>query len=227
MKKLEVRKPKTIPECEHLLGLGRKYTPEAVLEAFKVSYKEIEDDDHGPFLEAKNTLLRHLVTQQMKAKRFFSVMSPFDDSCIACRGTGEIYKFRQKSVKVNCHICAGKKTVKTDCPSCNGSGRYIKRWKGGGGINVTCRKCEGSSKVVVQCSECRGAGKIKKMVLDHTIKSTTPCKICHELGFTSNKRPKPKKKRKKSGTYKSGGHMSNPVLPFDLANKIKSAIDKD
>ena len=217
-------RPKSLAEYEKILGVGHDYTPESVLQTFLVSYQVREEngelDQLGPELEAKNKIMQSLVSAQMKVQRYFEIVSPFVNSCIACRGTGEIYKFNQKTVKINCHICAGKKKVKVDCPACEGSGRYVKKWKGGGGINVKCRKCKGSGKVYAQCSECLGEGKKKKMVLSHVIKSTTPCKKCKQLGFTSNN-PLPKKKKKRPAKTPE---LANPVISQSLADKIKASM---
>jgi DnaJ-class molecular chaperone len=188
------------------------------------------------------------VTEQLKVRRYFQIESPFENSCIHCKGTGEIYKFVKKTVEVNCHICAGKGELKItcpeckgkpitkeiQCPTCKGSGRYIRRWPEGGGINVSCRrchgkktimeevekceKCNGEKTVVVKCAECRGKGKKRKAVLDHTIKSTTPCPVCEELGFTRNIKPK------KLPKPKPRHEPANPVIPQDLAGAIRAHI---
>ena len=213
----------TIFEFEKLLGVGADYTPEHILKCFEANYwvkKENDElDEIDPFIEAKNQLIQLLVSSQMKAQRYFEITSPFENTCIACRGTGELYKFKRKTVKVNCHICAGKKKIKVKCRKCKGTGRFQKRWKGGGGINVTCQTCKGKGEVYIKCVECRGKGKIPKVVPDHEIKSTTPCKHCEQLGFTSNipKKVKPHKKKKE---YRP----SNPVLSANLAEKIKESI---
>lgn len=239
--------PESLAEFEKMLGVGTNYTPEHVLRCFQVSYsvkkENSELDQIGPFIEAKNNLLRHLVSSQMKAERYFEINSPFKDSCAGCKGTGEIYKFKRKSVKVNCHICAGKKKVevecptckgiekkkvKVKCPTCKGSGRFQKRWRGGGGVNLSCKTCKGSGginifcktckgkkKIAVKCSECLGKGKKLKNVPDHRIKSTTPCKPCQQLGFIEDKPVKPMKKRHQP---------ANPVLTEHLADKIKGLI---
>jgi hypothetical protein len=203
-------------EFEKMLGVGTNYTPEHVLKCFQISYSVKKEngelDQVGPFVDAKNHLLRNLVSSQMKAERYFEVISPFENSCSICKGTGEIYKFKRKIVQVNCHICAGKKKVKVKCPSCKGTGRFQKRWKGGGGINVSCKTCSGKKTVAAKCSECLGSGKKSKDVPDHRIKSTTSCKRCQQLGFIENK---PIKKK-----YQP----VNPVLTKTLADKIKDQI---
>lgn len=211
--------PKSLVEFEKMLGVGTNYTPEHVLKCFQVSYSVKKENDEldqvVPFIEAKNHLLRHLVSSQMKAEKYFEINSPFKDSCTGCKGTGEIYKFKRKPVKVNCHICAGKKKIKVECPTCEGTGRFEKRWRGGGGINVSCKTCKGKKKVAVKCSECLGIGKNLKYVHDYRLKSTTPCKRCKQLGFIVDKPTKPIKKRPQP---------ANPVLTEHLADKIKGLI---
>ncbi len=211
--------PEHLVEFEKMLGVGTNYTPEHVLKCFEVSYLVKKENDEldqvNPFIEAKNHLLRHLVSSQMKAERYFEINPPFKDSCPGCSGTGELYKFTRKIVQVNCHICAGKKKIKVKCPSCEGTGRFQERWKGGGGIDVSCKTCRGKKKVAVKCSECLGTGKKPKNVPDYRIKSTTPCKRCKQLGFMEDKPTKPIKKRPQP---------ANPVLTQNLADKIKETI---
>lgn len=208
----------TIEEALQFAGLeSPDVTPELVMTGFEIAWKGHPKDRKGLIL-AKNTLLQHLVSQQMEKQRYFEIVSPFETSCIHCRGTGEIYKFMRKPVKVNCHICAGKKKVNVTCRKCEGTGRYVERDKKfGGGINVECMTCKGKGKVRVKCSHCFGKGKIKKIVPDHHIKSTTPCKHCDELGFIA---PKPKSKPKKHETPPIG----NPVITQENAAALTEMI---
>ena len=109
------------------------------------------------------------------------------------------------------------------CRSCKGTGRYAIRFKEGGGINVECRTCKDSpddhkGQVQVKCRVCKGTTVAKIMVLDHSLKSTTPCPVCHELGFTFPEKEKPADNRK-------GSDPDNPVLAGDLAIKLKEQID--
>lgn len=243
-----------IDDCMKILGFGKltDFNTESVLSLFEMTHwvlSENEELDKLPTaIEAKNILIRHLVTEQLKVRRYFQIVSPFENSCIHCRGAGELFKFVKKTVEVNCHICGGKgdlkipcptckgkvKTKQVECPTCQGSGRYIRRWPEGGGINVSCRRCKGKTTIeeeivcercnnektiVVKCAECRGKGKKKKFPLDHNIKSTTPCPVCGQLGFTQNVKPKkiPKPKTKRY-------EPSNPVIPQDLAGAIRAHI---
>lgn len=216
-----------VSHFEKLLGVGTNYTPEYVLNCFDITYQVKEENDELDnfeiYIEAKNLLLQSLVSGQMKDRRYFEIVAPFENTCSVCKGTGETYKFERKSVLVNCHICGGTKYVKTEieCEKCHGSGRFVSKFKGGGGINVSCLKCGGAKKETVKniCLECEGTGKIRKAVIDHNIKSTTPCKHCKQLGFTKNK---PKKQ-----FHKKEIKPANPVLTASLAEKIKGNISSD
>lgn len=225
----EVEPTKTLADYEKILGVGKDYTPESVLKTFEVSYwvkqENKELDTINIEIAAKNALMQHLVSMQMKAQRYFDITAPFENSCIACRGTGEIYKFKRKTVKVNCHICAGKRKVKVKCPTCEGSGKYLENWEEGGGLKIDCNRCNGKKEVFAKCEECNGKGKKKKMVHDHELKSTTPCKHCHQVGFTENKPSIKKKKKERPGRQQKA--PSNPVLSADLALKIKESFQSD
>ena len=198
-------------------------TPGDVLLKFKECLPDIQKSGIEEGKLAKNILMQFVVSGQMEKQRYFEVVSPFDESCISCKGTGEIYKFERKTVKVNCHICAGKKKVTVKCRSCKGTGRFEKRWQGGGGISVTCKTCKGKGSVRVKCSNCRGKGKIKKVVPSHKIKSTTPCKHCDELGFIH---PKPKKVHTKKSTHKKHykSHVDNPVISAEAAKNLSQTL---
>lgn len=191
---------------------------EDILKVFK-DHLSLVDINKGK--TAKNTLMQFVVSKQMERQRFFEIVSPFNNSCVLCKGAGEIYKFERKTVMVNCHICAGKKKVTVQCRSCNGTGRYEKRWNSGGGINVTCGTCKGNGSIRVQCSNCRGKGKLKKTVTSHKIKTTTPCKKCDELGFVTSK-----SKKKKNVPQKRERVVDNPVISVEnlsnIINKIPS-----
>jgi len=210
----------SVEDAMTIIGIGTDVTPEEVLRGFRVHFDAHLMEDESRLIEAKNVFMRHLVSKQMEKQRYFEIISPFEDSCVHCHGSGEIYKFNKKTVFVNCHICASKKKVTVRCRSCDGSGRYIRRFKDGGGINVSCRTCKGTGKARVKCSNCRGKGKIKKIVPDHTIKSTTPCKYCEERGFTSNEPLKKKEKRQRQEAP-----LHNPVLSHEQAVGLYQMIN--
>jgi len=139
-----------IEDYEKLLGVGKDYTSGSVLKCFEEKYLTLkpdnELDDFQQYIEAKNALIRSLVEEQMKTRRYFEIEPTFENVCPVCKSTGEIYKFHRKTVKVNCHICAGNKKVTVKCRACNGTGRFQKRWKTGGGIDVVCRVCDGKGR---------------------------------------------------------------------------------
>ena len=222
-----------ISEAEKMLGVGKDYDIPHVLQCFDVVHwtkQENEEKDQLPdILLAKNSLLRHLVCLQKKQFRFFTIKSPFENTCPKCSGAGEIYKFFEKVVDVNCHICGKKGTLKTDCPTCKGTGRFVKRWKGGGGVNLKCSKCKGTKKVEVKCIKCKGEGILKKPVLTHDLKSTTPCKKCKQLGYLLEQ-PKPQKKKKKfrhqKKVVKKTPTPFQPIMDQTLADKIKRGLSE-
>jgi len=214
--------------AERIIGVGSKYDMKHALKCFEITHwakKENKEFDLLPTaIKARNTIMRHLVTEQKKKYRFFEVESPFDKTCPKCKGSGEIYKFFKKTVKVNCHICGGASKVSEKCPKCKGSGRYIRRWKAGGGVDLECSKCEGKGQLRVDCLECKGKGKLKKSVLNDEIKSTTPCKRCRQLGFIPKSHHPPKKKK----SIKKNKHR--PFQPFPLKardGKTLSDVIKD
>ena len=193
--------------AEKIIGVGNNYDMKHTLNCFEIVHwakkENREYDLIPPVIEAKNVIMRNLVIEQKRKFRFFEIESPFDNTCPKCKGSGEIYKFFKKSVKVNCHICGGSCKITNTCPKCKGSGRYIRKWKGGGGVNLECKKCEGKGKVKVNCLDCKGKGKIKKAVLSDELKSTTPCKKCRQLGFVTIQSFKKKKKSKPIKTQKT------------------------
>lgn len=208
--------PMTFKEACDVVGINTTLEkPWQVLAGFEMAWKG-SPKDRKKLIDAKNQILRQMVSNQMKAQRYFEITSPFERSCISCRGAGEIYKFNRKPVLVNCHICAGKKKIRVECRTCKGTGRYIKRDpQYGGGVNLKCTTCKGTGKVRVKCSHCFGKGKIKKIVPDHTIKSTTPCKHCNGLGFILPKRTQKKKRTP---------HMDNPVINNETAAALSEII---
>lgn len=219
--------------AEKIIGVGEKYDMRHVLQCFEITHwarQENKEYDLIPTtIEAKNTIMRHLVMEQKKKFRFFEIESPFENTCRYCKGSGEIFKFFKKTVKVNCHICGGSAKVIGNCPKCKGSGRYIRRWKTGGGVNLECKKCEGTGKLKINCLECKGQGQLKKAVLSDELKSTTPCKKCQQLGFVTKTSSKPRKKKSKKKKKKSYGKPAFKPFPLksrdgkNLADVIKSS----
>lgn len=193
----------TIQEAYDILNLKSDITnPEVILITFGTEFNMTQDTDtRQKLIEAKLIINRSLFSNQVKKKKFFEIKSPFPNSCESCSGLGELYEFFKKTVLINCHICGGKKTIKEICPSCNGTGRYIRKYTGYN-INLKCKVCKGTKKVKRQCNNCRGQGQIKKVVLDYNLKSVTPCNKCSRVGFIPPKSANNSKKnvKKKSIT---------------------------
>lgn len=147
--------------------------------------------------------------------------NPFENTCDKCHGMGELFLFNRVPKDVECNRCEDGK-VWVRCRSCKGTGRYQIRFKEGGGLNVQCRTCKDSpedhkGQVQVKCRVCKGTQIAKIMVLDASLKSTTPCPVCDELGFILPDKQKESKKK-----YPG---PDNPVLAGDLAEKLKHQID--
>ncbi len=208
--------------AERVIGVGQKYNMKYALKCFEVIHWAKKENEElaqiPPVIEAKNVIMRNLIIEQKKRFRFFEIESPYEHTCPKCKGAGEIFKFVKKTVKVNCHICGGSAKVEVQCPTCEKTpGRFIKRWKEGGGVNLKCKKCSGTAKVKVSCQECHGKGKIKKAVLSDELQSTTPCKYCQQLGFLTKIPTKKKSNIKKHPNYKP--HTRSPFKPFPMKSR--------
>jgi hypothetical protein len=220
-------------EAEKILGIGTNYDMKHALQCFEAArwvkeqnelFEEIET-----VKEARNLVCQTLVCKQKEKYRFFTIESPFEHTCPVCNGPGELYKFIKKTVQVNCHMCGKTGIIKHDCPTCKGTGRFIKKWKTGGGVNVECRRCEGKKKIEVKCEKCLGNGTLKKEVLTHTLKSTTPCKKCDQLGYIEPKpapkfKPKAMKPKKQVDLPTPKKVQFSPLMSQSLADKIKKQI---
>ncbi len=201
----------TLKQAANNLSVLNGYTGKEVLSQFKLKLQNFkEQSEKDQLIKEKNFLLKNLIKKQMKKRHFFKISSPFKNTCKVCNGTGEIYKFNKKLVEVKCPDCEGKGTKEIKCSHCNGAGRFIKRWKNGGGINVECKYCKGAKTIKAKCVKCQTTGKVKKLVSDYTIKETTPCSKCKSIGFISIST------RKKEKIYKP----NNPVIPNDMIIKI-------
>lgn len=134
----------------------------------------------------KNDIICQNITDQVAdTKRFDVPENPFEkDTCPKCSGLGIKVLFnRELSVRVCLKCDKGKKTIA--CNRCQ-NGRFI-REKGNLKINVECKFCHGTKQREVKCKTCRHTGELRKMVITPSIKSTTPCKHCRELGFIDEK----------------------------------------
>jgi hypothetical protein len=222
--------PEEVIEALHVIGVkdeNRALDLKAMLQEYGTSYwvhdENGELDEHLDELKnARNIIGRtNLLYRVHKDGSFKLPEDPFENTCPKCHGMGELFLFNRVPKEVECNRCEGGK-VWVRCRSCKGTGRYQIRFKEGGGINVECRTCKDSpadhkGQVQVKCRVCKGTTIAKIMVLDASLKSTTPCPVCDELGFILPE------KKKRSKRIDPG--PDNPVLAGDLAEKLKSQID--
>lgn len=215
----------TLDQAIELIGIGPDALPVEILGKFKEILKNSSTEDE--VILAKNLIMRKSVTLQMEEKRFFEIESPFENSCIRCKGTGELYRFNRKTVDVNCFICGGKGETLTNCPACQGSGRFQRSFKGGGGINVKCTKCDKNHKIFATCPRCMGEKTIPKIVPAASIKNTTPCKECEQFGFTFNNRPPVLKKKHRNYEHQIGTPVIDSKQGIVLSKMIQETTMKD
>lgn len=162
-------------------------SPAEIIDQFMDGYSNAASPEEVQnLILSRNALLRSAVSGQMKERRYFEIEA-VEGACSKCKGAGEIYKFARKTVHVNCHICAGEKYTETECPDCEGTGRFKRDFEDGGHVDVKCRKCHGTGTVKVKCSHCRGWGKIRHIITTPRIASTTECPHCEGLGLEPKK----------------------------------------
>jgi len=216
----------TLDQAIEVIGIGPEALPVEILSKFKEILKtSAHTNNDDEVILAKNIIMRNAVVSQMEEKRFFAIESPFENSCIRCKGTGELYRFNRKTVEVKCFICGGTGEVMVDCPTCNGSGRFRRSFKGGGGINVKCTRCDENHKVPADCYRCQGTKTIPKVVPAASIKDTTPCKECDQLGFIFNDKMEFKSKmmQKKKHKY-TPRHLGTPVINPEQGDALSEMI---
>lgn len=219
-----------LPEARKEVGVGEKYEGDLgyVLKAFEAMYS-VHEENHDlneklvDLLLGRNVIVRtNLLTQIYDCGAFTVPENPFGiNTCGKCHGTGELYLFNRVPKDVECNRCE-EGIVWVRCRSCKGTTRYTSKFKEGGGINVECKTCKESpedhkGQVAVKCRVCGGTKIAKIKVLDHTLKSTTPCPVCDQLGFIILKETNPRTQNSKE--------PDNPVLAGDLAKKLKQQID--
>ena len=175
-------------------------TKESLSDEILMSYKNLNDNlskiafSETEILKAKEILLVDLFPRQVEELRHFEIVSPFQNTCPVCNGTGLRFKWVKKSIEIPCYVCSGKKVIKK---------------------KVKCETCKIIHTEITKCSKCLGKGKIKKLVLDSKIESTTPCKRCQQKGFIE---PKPSKKKYLPAPL-------NPVITTSLAMQIKEQFN--
>jgi hypothetical protein len=218
----------TIPEASKIVGVGQTYLGDLnhvyaeYFAMYEVHKENGELAEKEPDLkEAKNVLTQHFLLNQILKDGAFEIPKnlPFEKICNWCNGTGEKYLFNRTRKEVKCNRCE-EGQVWVRCRSCKGTTRYVVNFKEGGKIDVQCRTCKDSpeehkGEVQVKCRVCQGTQIAQIMVLDHSLKSTTPCPVCDELGFIL-----PKESKSKPALA-----PDNPVLAGDLAEKLKQQID--
>lgn len=231
-----------LDEAKKVLGTGTEISIPHVLQCFDVKFWVIFENHElqaklDNLVLSKQTLLRKCVEHEMETKRFFKIAehSPFKNTCKACKGSGEIYKFLRKTTPIKCKICLGQKEVWVRCNSCNGTTIFQPRPDSKA---VTCRTClkyyeketdpdkkeEIKGKIPFKCDKCRGSGERFILVRSHEIDTTTPCKRCNELGFIP---PKRKPKKPDVRPHKPPKLVANPVLSSEIADKLKQVIPTD
>lgn len=205
-----------------IIGIKPGYDVQSLLKEYEVSVMvKIENNDRKDLrqlTDAKNILLRDLTEKEIAKDGHFdhTGMIPFENSCVKCKGHGEIYKFYRVEKTVDCAVCEGTGTKQVPCKSCKGTGRYVRNY-GDVHIDVECNRCDkdpetgkASGKVTVKCSRCHATGKLKILAIDSKIKSTTHCHACKGRGFILPE--------SETGVV----IPDNPVLSEDLASKIKT-----
>jgi len=217
-----------------------------ILKSFLVKYVDEEEQQKLIDLKnARNLLIEtNLLTQIHTTGQFEKWKKPFSNTCQKCKGAGELLLFNRITKDVTCNKCKHG-IVWLPCPKCDGTGRVIVRYKKGGGTDSICDKCLESTKeyikteeygtllklneknpeshplninkIKVSCRTCKGTTIAKILVLDYSLKSTTPCDSCDSLGYII-KTQTPKKKQKEP-------IPDNPVLNQELALKINLLLD--
>jgi len=230
--------PQEVPEAMRIIGMGNKteklHDIAAILQEYGTTYWVHHENGEladmiDQLINAKNVLVRTNLLLQIYENGSFKLpeKAPFENTCLKCHGTGELYLFNRIPKEVKCNRCEGGE-VWVRCRSCKGTTRYTSQFQeGGGGINVECRTCKESpadhrGQVKVKCRVCKGTTVAKILVLDHSLKSTTACPVCKEIGFTF-----PEQEKAHIESIGKNRSPDNPVLAGDLAQKLKDKIDDD
>lgn len=190
-------------QCEKLLGTGEEYDSDHVLKCFQthvwVKRENEEFDQIQAVVNAKNALIQSFIVAEVRLHGKFKIGdTPFENTCIKCNGTGELYEFHKKSKMITCRTCKGNREVWVKCKTCKGTKK-----------GVDCLDCRGNEKPGYQldsCKKCQGTGKEVIHPIIPKIKSTTSCKRCKGMGWIEPKEPPP---------------PENPVIPANIGEAIK------
>ena len=233
----------SLDEASKLLNLPDAYDVPTMLTAFENEIHASIDNKKTrmlkPLTEAKNILLRAQIEQMIEKDGRFDLvgMIPYEEACISCKGSGELYKFFRKAATVPCKFCTEGKPeengyVFITCRACKGTKRYKKNQKGLT-INVECTRChkdeEGkpTGQERVKCRACLGKAVFRKLVIDSKIKSTTHCRHCKGRGFLLPEPPAKKSKAAAKKDDRPAAEPANPVISADLGEKLKQVEVKE
>lgn len=157
------------------LGTGELPTMKHILLCFeterwvKKENREWTRKVKADITNAKNVLMRRIISSQIRNHKRFTISTPFDNTCNQCKGAGETYKFFRRLQKIDCMKCKGKPN------------------------NPKCRTCRGTRKVTYEaitdkildttpCIRCRGNGFLPSKVRHNAvINGDTGKKLKREL----------------------------------------------
>lgn len=215
-------------------GVSTKYKIPVMLSIFedriRSSIKNKKTKMLKPLTEAKNILLRSEIEKMIEKDGRFNLvgMIPFEEACISCKGTGELYKFFRTETSVPCKFCTNGKPendgyIFIQCHVCKGTKVYEEK---------ECPNCYRDPKTdlptgkeQIKCRACRGHAIFHKWPIDSKIKSTTHCRHCKGRGFTLPEPPprKPKKFNKIKSSPKHISSFGTPVISAQLGEQLKKA----
>jgi hypothetical protein len=132
------------------------------------------------FIKAKNLLLRKIRDGELRLNGRYQPI-PYEDPCPACKGSGEIYEFLYKKVKVPCTNPKCDNGVVGVCATCKGTGKFKKVDPEDSGLiyRLKCIKCRAGKEL---CRVCHGRGYRTRFVVGKILSGET-CKKCRGVGF--------------------------------------------
>jgi len=162
---------------------GPEATIESTMQAFEAALIREAKTLHPEIIESKKRIMRSIISKQIEEKGYFELNPVLANTCPACVGAGERYKFLKQPVMDSCPACKGDGKAEGQCTSCAGTGRFKRKMVDGREIEVQCKNCKGTGKAKVRCLKCNGRGQIRKFVITPAIESTTPCEKCGGIGL--------------------------------------------